>query len=63
MTRWTTEVVEATLAAQGIALASGRAERIAAGIQPLLEAAAKDPLRDALEFETDPTRYLTLKSS
>jgi len=56
--QWSGEAVETTLAAQGIGLAPGRAEKIAPGIEALLDAAAKDPLRATLEFEADPTSYL-----
>lgn len=51
------EWIEAALAAQGIRLAAGRAEKMAPGIQALLDAVAKDPLRGELEFEADPTTY------
>lgn len=43
------------LAAQGIELAAGRAERMAPGVNAL---AAEDPLRAELPFEVDPTTYL-----
>ena len=56
--QWNGEAVETALAAQGIGLAPGRAEKIARGIEALLDAAAKDPLRAALEFEADSTSYL-----
>jgi hypothetical protein len=49
------EVVEATLAAQGVPLAPGRAERLAPGVNAL---AVADPLRPALPFEVDATTYL-----
>jgi len=49
------EVVEAMLAAQDIPLAPGRAERLAPGVNALNVA---DPLREALDFERDPTTYL-----
>jgi len=55
---WTPEAVEATLAAQGIVLAPGRAERLARAHQALLEASAADPLRAALAFDADPTGFL-----
>ena len=53
-----TEAVEAAAAAQGIALAPGRAERIARAQEALLAAIAADPLRAALEFDDDPVGYL-----
>ena len=48
---WTPKAVESALATQEVCLASGRAARIATG----LNASAKlvDPLLAALEFETD----------
>lgn len=55
--RWSGETIEAALAAQGIALAAGRAERLARGVQALLEASAADPLRVQLEFDTEPTGF------
>jgi hypothetical protein len=45
--------VAALLAAQGIELKPGRAERIAAGAQELLAAVAADPLRAGVEFEAE----------
>ena len=55
---WSTEAVEAAFAAQGIALAPGRAERLARAQAALLEAAAADPLRAALEFDADVPGFL-----
>jgi len=49
------EVIEAMLAAQDIALAPGRAERLAPGVNALNVA---DPLRAGLAFEVDATSYL-----
>jgi len=49
------EMVEAMLAAQDIALAPGRAERLAPGVNALNVA---DPLRAGLPFEVDATSYL-----
>ena len=43
--------MEAAAATQGIALARGRAERLAGALQGLLDAAAADPLRAALDFD------------
>ena len=52
------ETIESLLAAQGIALAPGRAERLAPGVNALN---VDDPLRATLPFEVDPTTYtLTL---
>ena len=56
--QWTPEAVEAALAAQGIALAPGRAERLARAQQALLDASAADPLRGALEFDAAPPAFL-----
>lgn len=49
--QWNAEVVETLLAAQGMALAPGRAERLARGYQGLLEASAADPLLAKLAFD------------
>jgi hypothetical protein len=49
------ETIEAMLAAQGIPLAAGRAERLAPGVKAL---ALADPLRAGLAFEIDPTGYV-----
>lgn len=56
--QWTPEAVEAALAAQGIALAPGRAERLARAQQALLDASAADPLRGALEFDAAAPAFL-----
>jgi hypothetical protein len=56
----TAEAIEAALAAQGIALAPGRAERLARGQQALLEASAADPLRAALPFAADPPGFVVV---
>jgi len=56
--QWSSEVIEAALAAQGIALAPKRAERLAAGQQLLLDASAADPLRATLEFDADPPGFM-----
>ena len=50
------EWVEQAAALQGIRLAPGRAEKIAAAMSASMKAA--DPLRDAIAFEADPTGYL-----
>jgi hypothetical protein len=52
--QWTGDALETALAAQGIRLAPGRAEKLAAGLNA---GAVADPLRDALELEADPTGY------
>jgi hypothetical protein len=52
------EAIEAALAAQGIALAPGRGERLARGLQALLDASASDRLRDALPFDAEPPGFL-----
>ena len=54
----TAGAVEAALAAQGIALAPGRAERIARAQEALLATIGADPLRPGLEFDDDPVGYL-----
>ena len=48
------ETIEALLAAQGVQLATGRAERLAPGLNALN---VDDPLRRELPFEVDPTSY------
>jgi hypothetical protein len=48
------ETIENLLAAQGVPLASGRAERLAPGVNALN---ATDPLREQLPFDVDPTTY------
>ena len=48
--------VDETAALQGIRLNQGRAEKIAAALEPLLK--AHDPLREALDFDIDATTYL-----
>ncbi|HWI98274.1 MAG TPA: hypothetical protein VNU96_04615 [Burkholderiales bacterium] len=55
--QWSAEVVETLLAAQAIALAPGRAERLARAYQALLEASAADPLLARLEFDAVPTGF------
>jgi hypothetical protein len=55
---WSAEVVEAMLAAQGIALAPGRAERLARGQQALLDASSADALCATLDFHADPPGFL-----
>ena len=54
MRPWNSEAIEKALAAQGIRLAPGRAEKLAAGLNAGLVA---DRLRDALELEADPAGY------
>lgn len=53
------ESIDAVLAAQGIALAPGRAERLAQALEGSLGASLADPLRDALELECDPAGFST----
>ena len=48
------EAIDAVLAAQGIELAAGRAERMAPGVNAIN---VDDPLRAELPFEVDPTTY------
>ncbi|HUQ73861.1 MAG TPA: hypothetical protein VM183_03975 [Burkholderiales bacterium] len=50
--------IERLLAAQGIELAPGRAERLAPGVNALN---VKDPVGDALPFEADPTTYVVIR--
>ena len=52
--RWNAEAIETVLAAQGIRLAPGRAEKLAAGLNA---GVAADAMRDALPFEADPAEY------
>jgi hypothetical protein len=56
--QWSGEAIEAAAAAQGIALAPGRAERLARGQQALLDAGAGDALRGSLAFDVDPPAFL-----
>jgi hypothetical protein len=51
----TSETIEALAAAQGVALAPGRAERLAPGVNALNVA---DRLRAELPFDVDPTTYV-----
>jgi hypothetical protein len=51
--QWNDETVETMLAAQGIALGPGRAQRLALALQSLLGVSMADPLRDAVEFERE----------
>lgn len=55
--QWSGEAIEAALAAQGIALAPGRAEKLARAQQALLDAGAADRLRAALEFDAEPVGF------
>ncbi|MGQ0652472.1 MAG: hypothetical protein ACT4P4_09425 [Betaproteobacteria bacterium] len=48
--------VEETAALQGIKLNTGRSDKIAAALEPLLK--AHDPLRESLDFDVDATTYL-----
>lgn len=56
--QWSAEAIETACAAQGIALAPGRAERLARAQQALLGASAADALSAALDFHADPTSFL-----
>jgi hypothetical protein len=56
--QWSGEVVETMLAVQGIALAPGRAERLARAYHALLEASAADPLLARLELDATPTGFV-----
>jgi hypothetical protein len=56
--QWSGEAIEAALAAQGMAVAPGRAERLARGQQALLDASKADPLLGRLDFHADPTTFL-----
>ena len=56
--QWTGEAVETALAAQGISLAPGRAERLARALEGFLGPSMADPLRDALELESDPAGFV-----
>lgn len=58
MKNLTSETIEMLLAAQGVPLAAGRAERLAPGVNALNVA---DPLRDTLAFEADPTSYVLVR--
>ena len=56
--QWSGEAVEAILAVQDIMLATGRGERLARAVQPLVDAAAQDPLRNALELDDEPAGFI-----
>jgi len=53
----TPQTIETLLAAQGVPLAAGRAERLAPGVNALNVA---DPLLAGLPFEADPASYAKL---
>jgi hypothetical protein len=55
---WSAEAIEAALAAQGIAVSSGRADKLARGLQSLLDASAADPLRADLDFNAEPGGFV-----
>lgn len=55
--QWNAETVETMLAAQGIALGPGRAQRLAVALEGLLEASMADRLRDTLGLESDPAGF------
>lgn len=50
---WSPEAIEAALAAQGIALAPGRAARVARTIEGFMEPSMADRLRATIDFERD----------
>lgn len=54
MERLDPRTIETLLAAQGVPLAAGRAERLAPAINAL---GVADPLRAGLPFEVDPSTY------
>jgi hypothetical protein len=55
--QWGAEAIETALAAQGIALAPGRAARLARALEGFLGPSMADPLRGALELECDPAGF------
>ena len=56
--QWSGEAVESVLAVQDIALATGRGERLARAVQPLVDAVGQDPLRNALELDDEPAGFI-----
>jgi hypothetical protein len=56
--QWSGEAVEAVLAVQDIMLATGRGVRLVRAVQPLVDAMAQDPQRDALELDDEPAGFL-----
>jgi hypothetical protein len=54
---WGAEAIQTALAAQGIDLAPGRAERLARALEGFLPLSMADPLRGALELESDPAGF------
>lgn len=54
---WGAEAIQTALAAQGIDLAPGRAERLARALEGFLGPSMADPLRGALELECDPAGF------
>ena len=58
MKHWSAEAIEAAFGTQGIALGSGRAEKLARGLQSLLDASAADPLRAGLDFNVEPGGFV-----
>jgi hypothetical protein len=59
--QWSAEGIETTLAAQGIALAPGRAARLARALEGFLGPSMADPLRGALELECDPAGFALMQ--
>lgn len=56
--QWSGEAVEAVLAVQDIMLATGRGERLVRAVQPLVDAVAQDPQRNALELDDEPAGFI-----
>jgi hypothetical protein len=54
---WGAEAIETALAAQGIALAPGRAARLGRTVEEFLGPSMADPQRGALELEHDPAGF------
>ncbi len=59
MKNFTSHTIETLLASQGVPLAAGRGERLAAGVNDLY---VPDPLRAELGFDVDPTTYLKTRN-
>ena len=56
--QWNGEAVEVVLAVQDIMLATGRGERLARAVQPLADAVAQDPQRNALDLDDEPAGFI-----
>jgi hypothetical protein len=59
--QWSAEAIETALAAQGIALSPGRAERLARTLEGFLGPSMADPLRAALELDCDPAGFVLVQ--